>query len=82
MSKGIATTRTDNAGVITRIPMNLKDNLVTWFKDLEKLRSTIMQRLPEGVNKDEYELTKWSTMVLHVRNGIHVSYRPTITKRV
>jgi hypothetical protein len=37
-SKGIATTRTDNAGVITLIPMNLKDNLATWFKDLEKLR--------------------------------------------
>ena len=32
------------------------------------------------MNKDEYELTKWSTMVLHVRNGIHVSYRPTITQ--
>ena len=47
LSKGIATTRTDYAGVITLIPMNLKDNLVTWFKDLEKLRSTIMQRLPK-----------------------------------
>ena len=27
----------------------------------------IMQRLPEGIDKDEYELTKWSTMILHVR---------------
>ena len=39
-----------------------------------------MQKLPENMNKDEYELTKWSTMVLHVRYGIHVSYRPTITQ--
>ena len=23
----------------------------------------IMQRLPEGIDKDEYELTKWSTMI-------------------
>ena len=47
LAKGIATTRTDSAGVITHVPMNLKDNLVTWFKDLEKLRSTIIQVLPE-----------------------------------
>ena len=45
LAKGIATTRTDSAGVVTYVPMSLKDNLVTWFKDLEKLRTTIMQRL-------------------------------------
>ena len=60
--------------------MKLKDNLVTWFKDLEKLRERIMQRLPDGIDKNEYELTKWSTMILHVREGIHQSYRPTITQ--
>ena len=26
----------------------------------------IMQRLPEGIDKDEYELTKWSTMIHQV----------------
>ena len=48
---------------ITYIPMKQKDNLVTWFKDLEKLRERIMQRLPDGIDKNEYELTKWSTMI-------------------
>ena len=80
LSKGIVNTQTDSDGNITYIPMKLKDNLVTWFKDLEKLRDRIMQRLPDGMDKNEYELTKWSTMILHVREGIHQSYRSTITQ--
>ena len=80
LSKGIVKTKTDSDGNITYIPMKLKDNLVTWFKDLEKLRERIMQRLPDGIDKNEYELTRWSTMILHVREGIHQSYRPTITQ--
>ena len=31
LAKGIATTHTDSAGLITYVPMCLKDNLVTWF---------------------------------------------------
>ena len=45
--------------VVLQTSINLKNNLVTWFKDLEKLRSTIMQRLPEVINEEEYELAKW-----------------------
>ena len=51
LSKGITTTRTESDGSITYVPMKLKDNLVTWFKDLENLRKRVMQRLPEGVDK-------------------------------
>ena len=65
--KASQNTQTESDGNITYIPMKQKDNLVTWFKDLEKLRERIMQRLPDGIDKNEYELTKWSTMILHVR---------------
>ena len=46
LAKGIATTHTDSAGLNTYVPMSLKDNLVTWFKDLEKLRKTNIPGLP------------------------------------
>ena len=71
LSKVIVNTQTDSDGNITYILMKLKDNLATWFKDLEKLRDRIMQRLPDGIDKNEYESTKWSTMILHVREGIY-----------
>ena len=45
--------------MVLQTSINLKNILVTRFKDLEKLRSTIMQRLPEVINEEAYELAKW-----------------------
>ena len=40
LSKGIVNTQTDSDGNITNIgvPMKVKDNLVAWLKDIEKLK--------------------------------------------
>ena len=40
------------------VPMKSKDNLVAWVKNHAKL--------PERIDKDEYELIKWSTMIHQV----------------
>ena len=41
------------------VPMKSKDNLVAWVKNHAKL--------PEIIDKDEYELTKWSTLINQVK---------------
>ena len=41
------------------VPMKSKDNLVAWVKNHAKL--------PEIIDNDEYELTKWSTMINQVK---------------
>ena len=41
------------------VPMKSKGNLVAWVKNHAKL--------PEIIDNDEYELTKWSTMINQVK---------------
>ena len=40
------------------VPMKSKDNMVAWVKNHAKL--------PERIDKNEYELTRWSTTIHQV----------------
>ena len=58
---------------MTHLKMTEKENVITYFTDLEKLRIRLLNRI-DSAQRDAYEPCLWPTMVLHVRAGIHNSY--------
>jgi len=64
LKNGIVATRTGADGSIQYIPMKNRDNVVTWFKGLEKLRTQVLNRQDKESRKD-FEPCQWPQMVLH-----------------
>ena len=64
LKNGIVATRIGSDGSIQYIPMKNRDNVVTWFKGLEKLRTEVLKRQDKESRKD-FEPCQWPQMVLH-----------------
>ena len=52
LKNGIVATRIGSDGSIQYIPMKNRDNVVTWFKGLEKLRTEVLKRQDKESRKD------------------------------
>ena len=52
LKNGIVATRTGADGSVQYIPMKNRDNVVTWFKGLEKLRTEVLKRQDKESRKD------------------------------
>ena len=73
LKKGIVKVKTNSDGSVTHFAMAERDNVVTYFTELEKLRSKILQRMDKA-DQSTYEPCLWPSMVLHARQGLHCSY--------
>lgn len=73
LKKGIVKVKMNADGSVTNFAMSERDNVVTYFTELEKLRTKILQRMDKA-NQDDYEPCLWPSMVLHARQGLHPTY--------
>jgi len=73
LKKGIVKVKTNTDGSVTNFAMSEKDNVVTYFTELEKLRTKILQRM-DKVDQNDFEPCLWPSMVLHARQGLHPTY--------
>ena len=73
LKKGIVKVKTNTDGSVTNFAMSEKDNVVTYFTELEKLRTKILQRMDKA-DQTDFEPCLWPSMVLHARQGLHPTY--------